>query len=286
MSPSQHIIDRIARIVGWEPRDWRPVRGGYTAAARYVVSNGGRTAFAKVATTPLSAKMLRLEAANYGKLSGTYLPHLIGFEDDGAEPALVIEDLSAAHWPPPWSDASVAAVLEQIEALHASTAALQSFSAVHGSWTPGWQIVAADPEPFLGLGVVSAAWLDRALPALLEAESACVVDGSAVCHFDLRSDNMCITATGAKFIDWSEACLANPVLDIGAWLPSLHFEGGPPPEAILPDAPDIAAWLSGFFAARAGLPVISDAPFVRRVQREQLSTGLPWAQRALGLDPE
>jgi hypothetical protein len=53
----------------------------------------------------------------------------------------------------------------------------------------------------------------------------------------------------------------------------------------LPDAPEIAAWLAGFFAARAGLPIIPDAPLVRRVQREQLSTALPWAQRALGLTP-
>jgi hypothetical protein len=66
-------------------------------------------------------------------------------------------------------------------------------------------------------------------------------------------------------------------------LPSLHYEGGPPPEAILPGAPEVAAWVAGFFAARAGLPIIPDAPAVRRVQREQLSTALPWAQRALGL---
>jgi len=284
MSPSQSVVDRIGRIVGWEPRDWRPVRGGYTAAARYVASNGDRTVFAKVATTPLSARMLRLEAANYQKLSGSFLPEFIGFEDDsGGQPALVIEDLSGASWPPPWSDASVAAVLEQIEALHASTAALETFTAMHGSWTAGWKMVAADPAPFLGLGLVSGAWLDRALPKLLEAESACAVEGNAVCHFDLRSDNMCIAGAGPKFVDWSEACLANPLLDIGAWLPSLHFEGGPPPETILPDAPEIAAWMSGFFAARAGLPIIPDAPLVRRVQREQLSTGLPWVQRALKL---
>ena len=51
----------------------------------------------------------------------------------------------------------------------------------------------------------------------------------------------------------------------------------------MPGAPEVAALVSGFFASRAGLPIIPDAPFVRRVQREQLSTALPWVQRALGL---
>jgi hypothetical protein len=43
--------------------------------------------------------------------------------------------------------------------------------------------------------------------------------------------------------------------------------------------------VSGFFAARAGLPDIPQAPFVRRLQREQLSTALPWVQRVLNLPP-
>lgn len=86
-------------------------------------------------------------------------------------------------------------------------------------------------------------------------------------------------------MDWNLACLSNGRLDLGFWLPSLAFEGGPEPEAILPDAPEVAAWVSGFFAARAGLPEIADAPRVRLVQRQQLTTALPWAARALGLPP-
>jgi hypothetical protein len=86
-----------------------------------------------------------------------------------------------------------------------------------------------------------------------------------------------------KFINWAEACLGNPALDLGFWLPSLCFEGGPRLDELLPNSPEVAAWVSGFFAARAGLPEISDAPFVRRVQREQLSTSLPWVARALRL---
>jgi hypothetical protein len=58
------------------------------------------------------------------------------------------------------------------------------------------------------------------------------------------------------------------------------------PESILPGNPEIAAWICGFFAARAGKPEIVDAPLVRSVQRRQLSAALPWAIRALQLsDP-
>lgn len=57
------------------------------------------------------------------------------------------------------------------------------------------------------------------------------------------------------------------------------------PESILPDAADVAAAVSGFFAARAGLPQVLDAPRVRWIQQVQLKMALPWAVRALDLPP-
>ena len=55
------------------------------------------------------------------------------------------------------------------------------------------------------------------------------------------------------------------------------------PETILPEGAAFAALISGYLAARAGLPIIPEAPLVRKVQLEQLSSALPWAVRALGL---
>jgi hypothetical protein len=86
-------------------------------------------------------------------------------------------------------------------------------------------------------------------------------------------------------LDWNHACRANPEFDLAFWLPSLHAEGGPPPEEVLPDAPGLAALVAGFFCARAGLPPIEDALHVRPLQRMQSRTALPWAARALGLPP-
>ncbi|HEY3889342.1 MAG TPA: phosphotransferase [Caulobacteraceae bacterium] len=284
-APDEAIAARVAQLLDWAPSRWREVRGGYTPAARYVVEAGSSRAFVKVATTLGTAMSLRREGRAYAVIRPDLRPRLLGWQDDETQPILIIEDLSAAAWPPPWRDEQVADALARIRALHGSSANLPNYAERHGGREPGWGPVAKDPQPFLSLRLVTADWLAGALPALMEAEQGCSTEGDAVTHWDIRSDNMAFTDDGLKLVDWSEACLSNPDPDLGFWLPSLCFEGGPPPEAILPHAPEVAAWVSGFFAARAALPDIPDAPFVRRVQREQLSTALPWAQRALGLPP-
>jgi thiamine kinase-like enzyme len=283
-SPSSAIAARVAEMLGWTPRSWKPVEAGYTAAARFVVQGESQSAFVKIAMTSLTATMLRQERRAYEAISDVFRPALLAWHDDEF-PILILEDLSAANWPPPWRDELVDRAVAGINALHLSRAKLPSFEELHGPLETGWQLVAKDRTPFLGLGVASADWLDRSLPRLLEAEAACSIEGNAVTHWDIRSDNMCFVDGRVKFIDWTEACLSNPKLDLGMWLPSLCFEGGPAPETILPDAPEIAAWVCGYFASRAGLAAIPDAPFVRRVQSEQLSAALPWVVRALRLQP-
>lgn len=161
---------------------------------------------------------------------------------------------------------------------------MPSYAAIHGD-VSGWNDVAADPEGFLSLQLVSRQWLEKSLPALLHAERACHTNGTALTHWDIRSDNICLTPHGVKLIDWPASCRSNAKLDFGFWLPSLAFEGGPLPEQMMPDEPEVAAWICGFFAARAGLPEIPDAPLVRRVQRQQLSAAFPWMMRALQLSP-
>jgi Ser/Thr protein kinase RdoA (MazF antagonist) len=129
------------------------------------------------------------------------------------------------------------------------------------------------------------AWLEAALPDLLAAEGAAVLDGPDLLHADVRSDNLCFQGSRAILVDWNWACRGNGRFDIAAWLPSLYAEGGPAPETILPDEPELAALLSGFWAAQAGLPPPPDASGVREVQLLQLRTALPWAARALSLPP-
>lgn len=242
---------------------------------------GGGSVFVKAASTSLTAQMVRAEMRAYELLSLPCMAHYHGGDDDGAAPLIVIEDLGDGRWPPPWDDALVNAVVDTLALVHGCRA--PPGLAPPPAAAEGWKTVAADPRPFLALRFVSAEWLENCLGDLLSAEAGCDGGGCALTHFDVRSDNLCLTAGGIKLVDWAEARAGNPALDTGFWLPSLAHEGGPPPEAILPDAPGVAAWVAGYFAARAGLADIADAPRVRSIQRAQLSTALPWAARALGL---
>ncbi len=280
--PTPEVVARVEHLLGWTPDTWRPVHGGYTPTARYAIASGTRTAFVKVSTTPVTAAQINREIVAYAGISGRFVPQLLATDPNPDQPILIIEDLSTATWPPPWTDRLVAEVLEAMAEMHTTRTQLRHGGLLEGRQA-GWPTVASDPTAFLALGYVTAAWLDRALPALIAAEQSCRLTGDALTHLDLRSDNLCITATGVKFIDWAEACRSAADIDLGFFLPSLAYENGPLPEAIQPGRPDIAAIVSGFFAARAGLPDIPLSPYVRRVQREQLSAALPWAIRALGL---
>lgn len=280
------LASRIERLVGARVESYARVEGGYTPALRLLCETRVGSFFVKVGTTPGTCRSLSREIQVYERLRGDFMPRLVASEDHESEPVLVIEDLSAQHWPPPWDAGQVEATLAQIEALHHTAASMETYEELHWAGEANWRAVAADPVPFLSLGLADAAWLERALPALIQHEEGCPTAGDSLTHWDLRSDNICLRDGRAVFVDWNLACLSNPRLDLGFWLPSLAYESGIRPESILPDAPEVAAWVSGYFAARAGLPQVSDAPHVRGVQRRQLATALPWAARALGLPPQ
>lgn len=260
--------------------------GGYTPAERWHLTGiDGATAFAKVGNTEEVSTCLRDEARIYQGVRGDFLPDFIGFDGSGERPVLLIEDLSAAHWPPPWHEGAVELVLEALDALGSVEFDAPSFSERHAGATRGWERVASAPDSFLALGAVTPEWLDGALPSLIAAEQSLDVSPTTLGHYDVRSDNLCLVDGRAVLIDWNMACRGQRRMDVGFWLPSLEGEGGPAPERVLPAAPDVAAWVSGFFAARAGLPTIPHAPRVRQVQQAQLAHALPWACRALELPP-
>ncbi len=275
---------RIAELVGDVPTSFKRVSGGYTATARWTFRAGDRSFFAKIGTTEHTRTELRHEIAAYEAIRGDFMPSRIAGQDHETAPILILEDLSSFRWPTSWLAGDVDAVLATLARVHGETADLPTFAQRHGR-LPNWHVVADDNRPFLSLGLVSERWLKGALPVLLDAAARCQTAGGSLTHWDVRSDNICIRGGKAKLVDWNNACLSNPRLDIGFWLPSLAFEGGPNPESLLPDEPEIAAFVAGYFAARAGLPEIEDAPFVRRVQKEQLGPAMAWAVCALDLPP-
>lgn len=270
-------------VVGAE----RIVGRGYSNNRRWVARLAdGRSVFVKHADDPATAGWLRREYAMYQRLDAALRPALLGWHDDGDLPVLVLEDLSGWDWPPPWTPDRMAAVRATLSRLAAHPVPdglppARETNCAEG----GWPEVARDPEPFLALRLCSRRWLDRALPVLLAAASWEHLDGTALLHLDVRSDNLCFRGGRALLVDWNLAGVGNPDVDVAFWLPSLRMEGGPEPEAVFAPHPGIVALVAGFFASRAGLPVIPAAPRVRDVQQRQLRVALPWAARALGLPP-
>jgi hypothetical protein len=276
VASAERILDSAA--TAWT----RVTSGGWSVNEHWIVEleNEERAFLKQADRVEPCPTWLRDEYAVYTAIDGPFLPHLLGWED-GEQPLLVLEDLSpGARWLPPWRPGDVDAVLAALHEvaatpLHAPLPLLAEDS------IGGWPEVARDPEPFLRLGLVSQTWLEATLSALLDGWESTPLDGPALLHCDVRSDNLCLREGRAILFDWSHGRRGNPDFDVAFWLPSLALEGGPQPDAFGVDA--FAVYVAGFFAALAGLPPPAGAPLVRGFQLAQLEVALPWACRVLGL---
>ncbi len=285
--PDDQLRQRVTGLLHKRPVSWRRATGGYTPAERWVVTFEDRTScFVKAGTNPMTADWLRAEYQRvYSRLDASFMAKLLGWEDDESKPMLVLEDLSHAHWPPPRRPGQVGGVVSTLAAVSRTKLSGLPRLEENKDCRDWWPQIEGEPDAFLGLGLASAEWLQAALPALSAASGAAPFEGEELVHFDVRSDNICFVDDRVVLIDWNGACIGNGAVNLAIWLSSLHAEGGPPPESILPHEPELAAWISGYFAYHAGLPKIPNAPRVREVQLFQLLTALPWATRALGLPP-
>lgn len=282
------LAEDVARCLGQRLLTWRPVTGGYSTALRLIVTCAdGTSVFVKGATDTRTAAWLRTEYGLYSQVQAHFLPTMRAWADDGSSPFLVLEDLSEAAWQAPWTMARITQVLNTLRQVAATPppTCLPSLDERRSSLS-GWAQVEREPKPFLRVGLCSAAWLGHSIKALVAAEARAQLAGDDLVHGDVRSDNLCfVDGDRVVLVDWNWACRGNGVIDIAGWLPSLHLEGGPLPETILPDQPHLAAVISGYFAARAGLPVEQASTQIRAIQRSQLQIALAWAVRALSLPP-
>ncbi|MFW6174459.1 MAG: aminoglycoside phosphotransferase family protein [Chloroflexota bacterium] len=289
-TPSRKFARRVERLLGrGEPVDWRPASGGYTAAERWVARfRDGGSAFLKAGTTPNTARWLRNERRIYSGINAPYLARVLGWDDDGVCPLLALEDLSGAHWPPPWESHHVEGVVSALEDVRA-TPPPAGLSAVPEDDFRGWERIAEEPARFARAGLAPREWLENALPFLVEASKSARLDGHELVHEDVRSDNLCFSGERVLLLDWDGAYVGNADLSLALWLPSLHAEGGPPPHEIMPDASEWAALVSGYYAAlawqRGNLPPGEEGHAAHGLMRRLAQYALPWAVRELRLPP-
>lgn len=211
-----------------------------------------------------------------------FLPRLIGFDDDGRRPMLILEDLSTHHRPPPWTPGAVDAVLASMQLSWATDPPAGLRTADVGILR-SWDHVAAHPETVVSSGRLAERRLDDWLPNMQMAAAEATPTGTSFVHHDVRSDNLAIGPDGvARFFDWNWAAVGNPQLDLAGWLPSPAMEGGPRPWEVMADGGAYAAAPAGCFVWSASQPLLPDvAPHIRAFQRAQGEVALEWVCREL-----
>ena len=276
--------------------------GGYSPclASRADLADG-RTVFLKgvsPAQNPDSPALVRQELAVVARLpSEAPAPCLLHEYDDGEWVVGVFEHVDGRLPRLPWARDELAAVLEAATRLgdlrvpdslrcHVPTS-VDHMARLFDKWP----LVAREPP--VGLDPWAATHLDEL--AALESGWREAVEGTALVHHDVRSDNTLIEPSGrVVFVDWPHTCTGAPWIDVVMMLASVALEGGGEPEAVLrlagvdadAGAVDVlVAALSGYFVWQGGRPDPPGLPTVRAFQRAQAEVTLRWLRSRLG-DPE
>lgn len=291
------IAASIARLLGSAPVRFAPRAGGYTRAITGLAALAdGRSVFVKAAAPdcppddPLLDDLRHERAVLLAVAASTaaaFVPRLLATEDVPA-PILLLEDLAGATWPLPYPD--------DLDPLSAALAALAAVAPPPGlvrlvekSGAEGWwERLAADPAPFLGLGIATAAWLDRALPVLAAAEAGASLAGDGLVHGDLWWANLCFAERGPVIVDWGSAMRGNALLDRTTVAWDLVIAGRDPGPIGFADLPSWLALIAGHQAVQATLPLgptVAIDSSLRDDQAEDLAAILPSLARLLDLPP-
>ncbi|MDX1692100.1 MAG: phosphotransferase [Acidimicrobiia bacterium] len=274
--------ERVAAVVGREPVRWVERGGGYTGAGRWVVEFAtGPSLFVKASEGPGGAA-IRREAAVLEALSGSFHPHLIGFEDDDGYAIEVIEDLSSARWPPPYPD-DVGGLYDALTELseHAAPAGLRALERPPGST---WESLERTRGWVGDLAVCSNRWLDASIDALVAAERMFDPTGDDLVHNDLWSGNIAFQGDRCVFIDWAEAHRGAAFVDTGFAMLSLRSEGFRSTTPRFDGDAAFASWWSASLASRLTRGVESWLdPTIEQGLHQDLFFALIWVSEVLDL---
>lgn len=249
------------------------------------LADGGRV-FVKAGTTEGARRQIERERATIEAIGASFMPRVHGGATDHGWATLVLEDLSGAHWPPPYVDGG-AAFLEAVRSVGETTPpSVLSRRPAGRPLGTYWERIGTDPVPVLAHGSFSAAWLDRCLPELVAAESRARLHGDDLLHDDVWHGNVCYAERGAVLVDWASASIGDRRLDLAYALLSIRASGAMPPAIELEDEPAYAALLAGSNAYNAAQPVdesIMRASVLREGWLHDLQYALVWMAELLGL---
>lgn len=268
MEISDRTRARVERGLGWPDATWRPgPGGGLTGAGRWLVEGPGETVFVKIAADEHSRQAIRREIEVFREVAGPFMPELLGW-DRADPPFLVLEDLSAAHGPPPHPD-DVEALFETLDRIAATspTPKIRSLTQTEPRW------------PRLAHEALAPDWAKARLKVLAAAEQRATVTGERLVHVDVWAPNLCFTGRGAVLVDWADAGLGNPAIDVAYAILDLRRHGRRPSRGRLADEQAWAARVLGAMVEglTGDLPWAADLEQARDTFREYLPAALLWA---------
>ena len=287
MNAPAAVVAAVTAATEARPVSWRHVVAGHTHAEKWVVElDDGRSVFVKAATEPSARPQVERETAILESLAAPYMPYVYGASTVDGWAVLVLEDLSHAHWPPPYDDRGEA-LLESVRQVAATTPPPRAPASAEGRpLGTYWQRIADDPEPVLAHGLFSAKWLEDAQPILHAAESSARLAGDDLLHGDVWAGNVCYAERGAILIDWAAASVGDHRIDLAYALLSIRETGAMPPPVEFADEASYAALLAGSCAFQAAQPVdesIKHESVLRAGWLHDLGYALEWTCELLEL---
>lgn len=286
--PSTTFIAEIEARLGRRSTRWTRPDTGLSAAVRFLVTfDDGSRLFVKAASDATTEAWLQNEHLALQHAPTELAPKVVGLFLSESGFSVLMTEVLDGHWP------SSHQGVDWRGGLEATIAAIERLSRTPGpsalpetprqNGRPGWtgdRLTSAA----IAAGVASPGWFAEHLEALQAAEAALDRSGTTYVHGDMRSDNVCLMPNGPKFVDWSSAARGAPETDLAAFLPAARLEGGPPPQAIMPNGGPWAASQAARMAAMASSPDrVPD--WLRGVCWRLTAINLDWAVVSLGLDP-
>ena len=264
------------RIVRFEP-----VSAGLTQALTGIATlDDGTRGFIKAALDEHAHSQVATEIRNLRSLRASFLPRVLGASVD--PPTLILEDLSAGHWPEPYPDDldGLEGALEELRSLP-----IPRDLELRRIRPPGERILSrlkADARTAVG---PAAPWVERHAAQIRDAVGS-LGDGNALVHSDLWYSNICFLPDRVVLVDWSDLSIGSPWFDAASVSIDLVIEGRRP--LIHAEAAGWAAahtaWMIWSLARGPG-PAIADPEAWIKDDRELFDGAAWWLAHELGVDP-